>query len=574
MNALRRAQWLDRELGDPYDPREEFSYARRIEEDEAECYPSSALRRLLQVQLYHYYVPRALGGEFRSFEEVGALVRVVARRDLTIAITHAISLLGTAVIWLAGDASQQRVLTASVLEGEQVSVALIEPASSSDLLAMTTTARASRDGYHLTGEKWLGNGLNRHRFAVVYARTAERGGPRGFSLFLVDKEALRDGVRTSGKIPTLGLRGADLNVLRFDAQLPSNALVGTEGSGFEVILKALQISRTICGALSLGALDASLDTVLRLALQHKVDGQQVAELPQSQKLLVEAWAELLIGDSLTSLALRALHAAPSQASVHSAVAKYLVPTLAEQAMQKLSVVYGARTYLPHGDDPRIFQKMYRDNLAVSLFDGSTQVNLFNLSHQLRSLVIRYQDTEVPAWVHYASDPSEFDWAGLSLSASGHDAILAGFHAGICALRTWMQQHTSDDMRQALEPLLARLAQGKDELFDAVRRLSAGAAGDPETFELARRYCVVEAASAVLADWQLNRAALASTLAHPAVLAVVLHRLAAQLGEAPLLPIPCYRDCFAALLSRRERDGQCSLYVMPTEDTNLSLEAPR
>jgi hypothetical protein len=244
-------------------------------------------------------------------------------------------------------------------------------------------------------------------------------------------------------------------------------------------------------------------------------------------------------------------------------------------MQKLSVVYGARHYLQHRDDPRIFEKMYRDHLAVSVFDGSTQVNLFNLSHQLRSLVIRYQATEVPAWVHYASDPSEFDWAaGLSLSASGHDAILAGFDAGICAVRTWMQQHASDDMRRALEPLCARLAQGKDELFDAVRRLSAGAAGDPEAFELARRYCVVEAASAVLADWQLNRAVLASTLAHPAVLAVVLHRLAAQLGGVPLLPTPCYRDCFAALLSRRERDGQCSLYVIPTEDTNLSLEAPR
>jgi alkylation response protein AidB-like acyl-CoA dehydrogenase len=566
MNALRRAQWLDRELGDPYDPREELSYARRITEDEAECYPSGALRRLLEVQVHHYYVPRALGGALRSFEEVGALVRVVARRDLTIAITHAITLLGTTVVWLAGDASQRRVLTASVLEGEPVSVALIEQATSSDLLAMTTTARPSKDGYHLTGEKWLGNGMNRHRFAVVYARTAERGGPRGFSLFLVDNEAVRDGIRASDRIPTLGLRGADFNSVRFDAQLPGTALLGTEGSGFEVILKALQISRTICGALSLGALDASLDIVVRLALPHEVDVQQVAAPSQNQKLLVEAWAELLIGDSLTSLALRALHAAPSQASVHSAVAKYLVPTLAEQAMQKLSVVYGARCVPQHTDDPRIFQKMYRDHLAVNLFDGSAQANLFNLSHQLRSLVIRYQATEVPAWVHYASDPSEFDWAGLSLSASGHDAILAGFDAGIDALRTWMQQHASDDTRRVLGPLLSRLAQGKDELFDAVRRLSAGA-GDPEAFELARRYCVVEAASAVLADWQLNRAALMRTLAHPSVLAVVLHRLAAELGDAPLLPTPCYSDCFAALLSRREHDGQCSLYVMPAEDTN-------
>jgi alkylation response protein AidB-like acyl-CoA dehydrogenase len=569
MNALRTAQRLDRELGDPYDPREEFSYARRVEEDEAERYPGTALRRLLQLQLQHYYVPRGLGGKFRSFQEVGALVRVVARRDLTIAVVHAGSLLGTAVVWSAGDARQQRALAGSVLAGGHVSVALSEPASGGDLLVMTTAARRRRDGYQLAGEKCVVNGLDRHCFAVIYARTAEGGGPRGFSLFLVDEETIRDGICVLGKIPILGLRGAGWNELRFDARLPATALLGGEGSGFELLLKVLPISRSICGALTLGALDASLETVLRFALQRRVCDQQVAELPESQKLLVESWAEMLIGDCLTGLVLRALHAAPSQASVHSAVAKYLVPTLAEQAMQRLSVVYGARYYLGHSDDRGIFQKMYRDNQVISRFDGGIQVNLFILSHQLRALVTRYQATEVPAWVHYASDPSEFGWAGLSLSASGHDAILAGFEAGISALRTWMQRHVSDDMRQVLEPSLAQLAQGKEELFDAVRRLSAGAfaAGDPAAFELARRYCVVEAAAAVLADWQLNRVALATTLAHPAVLAVALHRLAALLGGVPSLPTACYRECFAVLLARRERDGQCSLYVMPTEDSS-------
>ena len=569
MNALRRAQWLDRELGDPRDPRGEFSYARRLEEDEAERYPSSALGALLHTQLHRQYVPRALGGEFHSFEEVGALVRVLARRDLTIAITYAISLLGTAVVWLGGDPIQQHALAASVLEGERVSVGLTEPAVGSDLLAMTTAAEPIASGYHLTGEKWLGNGLDRHRFVVVYARTAERGGPRGFSVFLIDKQAVPSGYRASGKIPTLGLRGADMNGLHFDVMLPATALIGAEGNGFEVILKALQISRTFCAALSLGALDTSLDTVLRFALQRKIYGKRVSELPQSQKLLVEAWAELLVGDSLTSLVLRALHAVPAQASVHSAIVKYLVPTLAEQAMQKLSVVYGARYYLRSSDDPGIFQKMYRDNLVVSLFDGSTQVNLFSLSHQLRSLVMHAQPSAAPEWAACTDRSSEFDWNGLSLSAGGQDVLHASFDAACDTVRAWARVHVTDETRGALETSVARLVQGRNQLFDAIRGLSPGAfaAGDPEVFELARRYCVVAAASAVLIDWQLNRGVMASTLADPAVLAVVLHRLTVQLGDVPLLPTHCYRDCFAALLARREIDGQCGLYVVPAEGTD-------
>jgi len=403
---------------------------------------------------------------------------------------------------------------------------------------------------------------------VVYARTEDRGGPRGFSHFLVDKQAVAGGVRASGKIPTLGLRGADLNGLAFDAQLPSSALIGASGSGFEVILKALQVSRTICGTLSLGALDTALDTVLRFALHRRIYGKQVAELPQSQKLLVESWTEMLVCDSLTGLELRGLHAVPAQASVHSAVVKYLVPTLAEHAMQKLSVVYGARYYLRNGDDPGIFQKMYRDNLVVSLFDGSTQVNLFSLSHQLRSLVIHHRATEMPSWAACAREPAELDWSKLSLSASGQDSVLAGFDAGCAALRDAIG-HEPDATRQAIEISLVRLTQGRDELFEAVRRLSPGAfaAGDPEAFELARRYAVIVAAAAVLIDRHLNQAALTGTLAHPAVMAVALHRLAAQLGGVPLLPSPCYRDCFAALLARREQDGHCGLYVTQPENSN-------
>lgn len=552
MNAFRRARWLERELD-----------------------------RELDVPLYPYYIPRELGGAFVSLEEVGALVRVVAQRDVPTALAHAFGLLGAVTIWLAGDATQQRTLADLALRGERISVALREPAAGSDLLAMTATAQPSGDGYRLTGDKWLDDDVAKLRIVIVYARTSARGGPRGFSLFLVDKAAIAGGVRVTGKAPIQCVRGVALDELRFGAQLPGTALIGAEGSGFEVLLKALQISRTICGALSLGALDTSVESVLHFALHATVDGELVADLPHSQRLLCEAWAELLIGDSLTGVALRGMHAVSSQASVHSAVVKYLVPTLAEQAMQKLAVIYGARHHLRQPDeDPGLFHKMYRDNHAVSLFDGgtdgNTQSSLFGLTHQLRSLVIHFEpadeqaadlpETDMQGWAHHASPPVELDWTRFSLSAGGEDAVLAGFEAGTDALRAWLRQRAMDETGQALEASLVQLAKSKDDLFTAIRALSVGTvvAGHPEGFELARRYCVVEAAAAVLIDWRLNRAALTSTLADPAVLAVVLQRLTAQLGDASVLPPQCYRDCFAALLARRARDGRCSLYVMPPE----------
>jgi hypothetical protein len=139
-------------------------------------------------------------------------------------------------------------------------------------------------------------------------------------------------------------------------------------------------------------------------------------------------------------------------------------------MQKLSVVYGARYYLRNSDDPGIFQKMYRDNLVVGLFDGSTQVNLFSLSHQLRALVAHAQPVSAPEWATCSDRSSEFDWTGLSLSAGGQDALLASFETGCAAVRGWARDHVTGETCGALETSIARLVQGRDQLFAAVRGL--------------------------------------------------------------------------------------------------------
>lgn len=560
MDILKQAQSLECGLGDPRDPTQLFSFAQRVAEDEAQQYPADAFSALNQLNLHRHYVPVSLGGELRSFDQLGALLRVVARRDLTVAIGHAISFIGAMSVWLAGNDGQRQALADAMLSGECVSLALTEQGSGSDLLNMDTTAELVGEAYHLVGEKWLINGISHNRFVTVYARTAD-GGPRGFTLFLVDKDAIPGGYRVLPKIATLGVRGADISGICLDAVLPAEACVGVEGSGFETILKALQLSRTLCGALSLGALDTALETTLRFAQNRTVYGKAVTALPQCQKLLSEAWAELLIADSLTGLALRGLQTVPDQASVHSAVVKYLVPTLAEQAIQKLSVVHGARYYLRDNHEAGIFQKMYRDNLLISLFDGSTQVNLFSLSHQLRALIIHKIPADPPTWVRRDVVLDNFACDGLALSSSGRDDLFASFDAGILAVHDWLNVETQIEAADWIKALLARLAQEKDALVDGVRQMSPSMQtnGDPQVFELARRYCVLVAVAGVLADWQLNRNLLVDTLAQSAVLAVVLQRLAAQLGDATLLPTSCYRDAFAALLAQRERNGDCGLY---------------
>jgi alkylation response protein AidB-like acyl-CoA dehydrogenase len=558
-NDIRSAAALKQALGDPQATGACFSYAARVAADDRQAYPADAFEALNDWGLHHYYVPAPFGGKLSRFDELGALVRVVSRRDLAVSISHAVSFLGSMCMWLGGAPEQKSKLARKILGGKRISLALTEKNRGGDLLSVDMRARRDGDGFVLDGEKWLINGASRNPMVTVFARTDDRGGPRGFSLFLLDKDQVPAGWSSLNKIETLGVRAADISGIRLDgACLPADAMIGGLGHGFEIVLKALQLSRTLCGSLSLGAADTCLAVTLDYALQRRLYGKTVTALPQSQRLLSEAWAELLIGDSLTSIALRGLQVVPQQASVHSAVVKYLVPTLMEQSIQKLSVVLGSRFYLREDHAGGIFQKMLRDNLLIGLFDGSTVVNLYALSFQLRALLAQRNaetDTRAIAMADRSSPLPSFDWSALALSSGGHDSLYGSLAASLSELDRYESSLESGTLTDSLAHSVCVLRQGAADLAQRVHELPASAqmSAAPVLFELSRRYCVMTAAAAVLLDWRTNRTSLAGTLGDPAVLALVLNRIEAALGAAPVLPAELYRAAFERLVARFDAD---------------------
>lgn len=124
---------------------------------------------------------------------------------------------------------------------------LTEPGGGSDLLAGSLTATRHGSGWRLSGRKWPVNNATRGNLMCVLARTEPGGGSRGFSLFLIDKRATPAGtVRPLPKMPTHGIRGADISGLEFDgARVPAHALVGKVGGGIELVLKSLQLTRIV-----------------------------------------------------------------------------------------------------------------------------------------------------------------------------------------------------------------------------------------------------------------------------------------------------------------------------------------
>ncbi|MEI5527094.1 acyl-CoA dehydrogenase family protein [Streptomyces brasiliscabiei] len=577
---------FDRALGDPADPAAPLSFARGAELDRAERFPEDGCRELDRAGLPRLYVPAEFGGALTRYDELVAALRLVARRDLTVAIAHGKTFLGGVCVWLAGSPEQARDLGADIVAGTPVAWGLTEPGHGSDLLAGEMTAtpepgapRAPGDpaapadfaaptdpaapthvaapggstapvGFRVHGEKWPVNNATRAPLLCLLVRTRPEGGPRGFSLLLADKRRLpADRWRTLPKVPTHGIRGADISGIALDdCPFPADALIGEEGAGLEIVLKALQLTRTAVTALSLGAADQAVRLAEEFAARRELYGRRLIELPHVRRVLGEAYAALHAAEIVSVLAARGVHTLPQEMAVISAVAKSYVPTRVDELITACGELLGARAFLTGVHEHGAFQKLERDHRVVGVFDGSTFVNQHVLINHFPLLARGHREgTADEEAVRRTADlsvpppPARLD--RLSLLARGGCGFTQSLRAASGDVRALA---STGQVPARVAELAEELAEGCDRLHRELALLPPASQDvPPEAFALARRYEQCFAGAAALRVWLHNRASGEDPLWLEAVLTHVLRSV-----RPPGRPADVDDEVFDRLLDAR------------------------
>ncbi|MBP0455619.1 acyl-CoA dehydrogenase family protein [Kitasatospora sp. RG8] len=435
--ARAAAAALDQALGDPAE-----SARRTARLDEAEEFPAELCAALDAFGLPAHYVPTRHGGALDDHEELLHLWRTVARRDLSATVAHAKTYLGAVCVWIAGSPEQTRATAAAVLDGTPVAWALTEPDHGADLLNNELTATAHPDGYRLDGTKWPINNATRAGLLTLLARTGPAGSPRGHSLLVVDKATLAPGTwRHLPKAHTHGIRGIDISGIGFDgATLPRQALLGPEGTGVETVLRGLQLTRTMCAALSLGAGEHGLRLAARFTATRVIQKRPLAERPHPASILARCAALLAATEAAALLAARSIHSLTGELGVTAATVKALAPTLVDSVLGELAELLGARSFLTDVPEYGGFQKVARDHQIVAVFDGSTPVNRAALVQQFPALVRGHAtgaaDTAGLAEAAAAGrPPGPLEYDALTLASRRGSSVVQSLPALAAALRT-------------------------------------------------------------------------------------------------------------------------------------------
>ncbi|MEG3438241.1 acyl-CoA dehydrogenase family protein [Pannus brasiliensis CCIBt3594] len=585
------AEALEKDLGDPLVPENPLSYKRVIEIDESEEFPHDEIRWLYDWKLQHYYIPTACGGEFTSFEEFVAFVRVLARRDQTIGIAFT-TLFWSFLTWMAGTPEQKQKLARLIMDDYgAMCLGYSEKEHGSDLVNGDLTATKVEGGYLLNGEKWPINRATISNVSYILAKTDPNGGPKCLTLFMVDKREIDPAnYYNLPKILTHGVRASDMSGIGFkDCFVPDSHRLREEGDGLELALKGFQITRMLCAAFAHGAADTALRTTLSFATTRVLYNKTVSDLPQPRRTLTDAFLDILICDCETIPAARGFHLIPEQFSVWASVVKYFVPDRLEKMVNDVYVVLGSRFYMREEHDFGIFQKLLRDNSIISMFDGSSIVNLHALILQMRQLT-KYRSKRNSGTMSELKNRLEaifslekpvptFEPTKLELFGRGCDDTLQGLEIALDGLESvklsgevdaGVIEHLLNLGNLVLEELNAH-----DEQI-GLSKFEYGHDQSPELFEIAKRYCTLHAAAACLHTWLYNRSILGDFFARGEWLVLALHRLLRTLRPMPYTISEEYVEKVALELLKLYRENRhfsiVPFQLAPSKTTEDNIHA--
>lgn len=309
-------------------------------------------------------VPEELGGAVSERSSVTAVLAAEALSHgdagLAVAILASGGVAGALALW--GDADQQaKYLPPFTSESVPVAaVALAEPRPLFDPLQPETTARATADGYVLSGVK---SGVPRAADAELLVVSARLEG-RGPALFLV--EAKSEGVLAKAD-PAMGLRGAQLGQVRLeDVAVPKGALLGEADP--KVMAEAVARSRIAWGAVGIGVAQAVLDYVIPYVNDRSAFGEPISHR-QAVAFTVSDIAIELEGLRLVTLRAASRADAGKSFAREAALARQLADVRATRIGSDGVQLLGGHGYIT--EHP--VERWYRDLRAVGLLDGALLV---------------------------------------------------------------------------------------------------------------------------------------------------------------------------------------------------------
>lgn len=341
-------------------------------------FPHKLLQKLGNLGILGTSVPAEYGGiKTDSLSFVIALEEISRSfPSLAVIISVHCSLFCNSILEF-GSSHQKEKYLPQAAKGEILGAfGLSEPQAGSDAMSLLAKAERKGDFYILNGTKsWITSGNNADTF-IIFTKSAINYGKRKLSAFIIDKDS--PGLRVSKVEEKMGLHSSLTSEISLeDCQVPVDNLLGEEGKGAVIAFQGLDVSRIGIAAQSVGLSQRALDEAVKFAKQREAFGKKISDFQAIQFMLADIATYI---DSARLLTYRAadLYDKGKSFTKEASMAKLFASEAANKIVYQSLQIHGAYGY----SKEFIIEQLYRDARALSIYEGTSEVQRLVISRQL------------------------------------------------------------------------------------------------------------------------------------------------------------------------------------------------
>ena len=349
-----------------------------IERDDKAEFPAEQIKMMGELGFMGMMVPEEWGGA--GFDTVTYVIAMEEIAAVELATSTVMSVNNSLVCQLFidyGTAEQKEKYLKPLATGEKLGAySLSEPQSGSDASNMRTFAKKEGNHYIINGTKnWVTNGINSD-IVILFCLTEKGAGYKGISAFVVEKGT--PGLSTGKKEDKLGIRASDTCELYFEnCRIPAENIIGEEGQGFKVAMKALGGGRIGIAAQALGLARAALDASVSYAKERKQFGKTIGEFGAIQNKLADMATEV---DAARMLIWRAAKL-KDEGKIYtreSSMAKLYASSTAMRAATECVQIHGGYGYMQEYG----VERLMRDAKITQIYEGTSEIQQLVIARDL------------------------------------------------------------------------------------------------------------------------------------------------------------------------------------------------
>lgn len=348
------------------------------ERDRTKAFPAENLRQMGDLGLMGMMIPIEYDGSGADTVSYVLALSEIAYSCASTAVVMSVhnSIVCESLLRFGSEEQKQRYLK-PLARGEIIGAfALTEPHAGSDPVSQSTAAVTDGDHYVLSGSKRFTTTGKNAGLIIVTAKTDEAKRHEGISAFLVEQGT--PGLAVGNIEDKMGLCASDTADLHFeDCRIPKENLLGREGQGFKIAMKALDGGRIGIAAQSVGVAQAALDASVQYAKQRSQFGQSISKFQGLRWMIADMATEVEAARQLMFSA-AAMKDRGEKFTQQASMAKLFASEMVNRITARALQIHGGYGFTK--DYP--VERYYRDARVFTIYEGTSEIQRVVISNHI------------------------------------------------------------------------------------------------------------------------------------------------------------------------------------------------